>query len=133
MKSASAFIHGAVDFIADQAAEINNLNVQLEREKAANANRVELDKVASSKRGTSPEIANEFVDVLAGHALIKEEDREKYASVCISDPDAAARFAIRAFKKAEAPASQGHGVKSASAVSAKDKELAEENRLWSRI
>lgn len=133
VKSASALIHGAVDVIVDQAEEIKSLNAELAREKAANANRVELDKVASARRGTSPELASAFAAVLAGHAFIRDEDREKYASACVDDPDAAVRFAIRAFERSEAPASQGHGVKSATVSNKASRELAEEDRLWRNI
>lgn len=135
VKSASMLIHGAVDTIAAQAAEIKSLKDELVREKAAHANRVELDKVAATaSKGTSPELADEFTSILVNHAIIQDSDREKYASACMADPDAMARFAIRAFRLAEAPASQGYGVKSASSgLSKAERELRKENELWNSI
>lgn len=134
LKSASVLIHGYVDALEKQAGEIDSLKVELQREKAANANRVELDKVASAApKGTSPEWATKFADALVDHAIIQPADREKYASACEDDPDAAARFAIKVLKFSEAPASQGHGIKSASRKSAAQRELEKENELWAQI
>lgn len=133
VKSASVLIHGLVDAAAAQEAEIAGLKSELEREKAANANRVELDKVASAPKGPSTELIGEFTATLANHALIKEGDREKYASACMDDPDALVKFAIHALKLSEAPVSQGRGVKSASTKSNAQKELEKENELWASI
>lgn len=133
LKSASAIIHGLVDEAAAQEQRINSLHAELQREKAANAGKVVLDQVkTASSKGVSPELANAFVGLLASHAIIKEADMDKYAAACIEDPDAIARFSIRAIKLAEGPVSQGQGVKSASGSSGRS-ELQKENELWMSI
>lgn len=131
LKSAADTSESLIELVAQQEGTVSRLEQELAIAKAAASNKVELDKVASTK-GASPELANELAQLLADRAMISDDAVEKFASACTKDPNAMAKIAIRALRLSETPSEQGRGIKAASVVSADpveaEKEL--EKQLW---
>lgn len=125
-KAAADMCSGLIEVVEEQNAELATMERDLAIAKAAAAGKVELEKVASS--GTSEEWANKLAQTLAAYDMIPAGDVEKYANYCMKDPDAAAKFAVKALQVSELPEQQGAGVKSAadSKRTARD----EENEYW---
>lgn len=106
LKSASDMMRSLVECLDQAQQENQNLQVELDRVKAASAGRVELEKVASLSNSK----INEFVGMLADLSLIPNpSDQEKYAAACRKDPDTALEFAMQALRLAESPFSEGSG------------------------
>ncbi len=126
LKAASELIHELTD-------QVDSLQNELAVAKAANLNKVELEKVASPKLITA-EKAAQFADYLASRAIIADNDREKYASACMEDPNNLVDIAQHALKLSELPASQGYGIKTANADNTPEAaSLKKERSLWSSI
>lgn len=122
-KSASV-IEAFASTIEEQHNEIANLRRELDLAKSAAAGQVTLEKVAGLKQAS----ALEFANFLADRAFIGTGDVEKYAKAMVDDPEAVRLFATKAIESSMAPASQGYGVKQASAT--QNDALERENRLW---
>lgn len=128
LKSATNMMTALADVSEQQQGEIAQLNKELSIAKAAAAGKISLEKVANA--GVSQESASKFAAFLEARGIIPEGTHEKYASACSKDAGVALDIAMRAIKLAEPPTSQGHGVKSASAVSKREAEQDEEAALW---
>lgn len=123
LKTASGMMKGLLD-------EVDRLQADLTVAKAANLNKIELEKVASPKT-VSMEKAAEFAAYLASREIIKDSEREKYAAACLENPDNIVDIAKHALKLSEPPASQGYGIKTANAgFSEAELSLQEERKLW---
>lgn len=127
LKQAAAMADGLIEVVEHQNETISKLEHELSILKAAGSNKVTLEPVVGS--GTSDEWANKLAETLAAHDLIDASMVEKYAAVCKTDPDAAAKFAVRALQVSESPVEQGKGIKSASTGTPEDA-MAAEQRMW---
>ena len=123
-------LKAASDLMTEMADTIDRLQNELAVAKAANSHKVELEKVASPKN-LSAEKAAEFSAYLASREIIKDDEREKYASACLEDPNMIIDIAKHALKLSELPASQGYGIKTANAdMSPEDTSIQMERKLW---
>jgi hypothetical protein len=125
LKAASTVMHQLMQMGEEVRAENDRLTHELSLAKAAAAEKVTLEKVA---KAVDADKASEFATFLEARGIIPEGTQEKYASACASDANTAVEIAMRAIKAAEAPSSQGCGVKSASKNTSSDLET--EWDLW---
>ena len=126
-------LKAASDLMTEMADTIDRLQNELAVAKAANSHKVELEKVASPK-GISAEKAAEFSAYLASREIIRDDEREKYASACLEDPNMVIDIAKHALKLSELPASQGYGIKTANAgMTAENESVQAERKLWGSL
>lgn len=131
LEKSASIADGLADVIKEQYTTIGNLEKELSLVRAASANNVTLEKVASASPLTREE-ATGFAQLMASHALISEDSVEKYANAMLGNPKALLKFATTAIKSSELPSSQGRGISKSAGKTAMEAALERENRLWAK-
>lgn len=109
LKSASSMMWALTEELDRIQAENEELQKQAARYKAAASGKIVLEKVASPAVSLNKAKVNEFIDTLVDHAIIAEQHREKFATACLEDANAALEVAMQAVRASESPVSQGAG------------------------
>lgn len=121
LKVASDSLEALVNQVEALQNENTQLRTELEAVKAASAEKITLEKVASDKVAT-------LVSELVSHSILPDTEREKTAAAqaMMENPNNIIDICLQAVKSSELPQETGRGVKSAS-VEANSKSADE---LW---
>lgn len=108
LKAASEMLYGLVAELEKSSAMCDDLRKQLAIEKAANAEKVTLEKVPT----ITEKSANAFAQVLVDRNLITPDDIQKCAKVIASSPENLIKVATDAIISMDAPVGLGTGIPS---------------------
>lgn len=141
LKSAANTMRALNEVLKMASDENKQLTAEVNRLKAATAgqpSKVILEKVANHP---SESKIDDFVSTLINHAIVREADREKFATACRENPDNLLDIATHALKLSESPVPQGSGYYGEKAA-AKSKltpdqetkrSLEREARIWEKV
>lgn len=144
LKSAAATMRAMNEVLKEASAENKALTEEIARMKKAAveeaAHKVVLEKVAAPVASEAK--VNALVSVLVNHAIIREGDREKFATACRENPDNILDIATHALKLSESPVPQGSGCFGEKTATSHGKLTVEEEnraslereaRIWEKI